>query len=162
MADNKKVVTGVNIQLSDVTFKNVSPQQPARGGNWAWLEPVGGPIGAVHEDLNTGGVVMTGISRKYRLHVRVMVTDPFLRDQYPGFETEALNKCGIEVGAVDQNTDRPVKYTCDRCVPVDNLKCDFPAEVGTPPEQELIWEGLFDKSEQATEVPPLAPEAPAQ
>lgn len=145
MATDKRVISGYHVELGSVEIDGQPMKQPPREGEWAWLEPMSN-IGAVHEDIYGGGVNMVCNSRKFELHVRLLLTDPWLRDGYKKAKQKCLDEAGIEVLASDANNDRPVSYQASRAVFQKAIGIKFPGEL-SPSIVELVFEGLFDASD---------------
>jgi hypothetical protein len=114
--------------------------QPAREDQWATLEPVN-DAGEYIEDLYTGGVKSVSATRLYDLVVRVLATDPWLRDVWP--KAKAAQENGEKVRALfnDKNKDRPITAQSDDVVIPKMVPLALYNKVGVV---ELRFRGLFN------------------
>lgn len=81
--------------------------QPAREDQWATLTPVN-ESGDYIEDLYTGGTKSASYTRLYDLTVRVLATDPWIKDVWPNAWAAQNNGEKVRAVFIDRNKDRMV------------------------------------------------------
>jgi len=114
--------------------------QPARTDQWARLEYVN-DAGEYIEDLYTGGCKSVNATRKCRITVRVLGTDPWLRDVWPKVKSAHENGEKVRLVYIDRNRDRPITAIAEDVAVPRYPSWDLYGKVG---EVELQFEGLFN------------------
>jgi hypothetical protein len=141
MAISVDAVQAVHVaQQQEVIVFGERFTQPARDDEWATLESVNDG-GDYIEDVYTGGVKTVSATRLYDLVVRVLATDPWLRDVWP--KAKAAQENGEKIRALfnDRNKDRPLTAQSDDVVIPKMVTWRLYNKVGVV---ELRFRGLFN------------------
>lgn len=150
MAISVESVEAIHVaQLQEVFVMGERFSQPARQDEWATLTPVN-ESGDYIEDLYTGGVKSVSDTRLYDLTVRVLATDPWLRDVWP--KAWAAHKNGEKVRAIfqDKNKDRPITFQSDDVA----IPKPVPQSLyGKVQSVELTFRGLFNAMNTVSGMP---------